>query len=76
MPDTEEVVRATEEQRCAIITELEEKLAGLGIEDTWECLSVGGLMGAKFNMCEHHYRQILQRMSDHVTSELVKEQLN
>ena len=32
MPDTEEVVRATEEQRCAIITEAEEKLAALGIE--------------------------------------------
>ena len=35
MPDTEEVVRATEEQRCAIITEAEEKLAALGIESTY-----------------------------------------
>ena len=76
MPDTEEIVTATKEQRLRIIAEAEEKLAGLGIEDTWECLAVGALMGAKFKTCEHHYREILQRLSDHVTSELVKEQLN
>ena len=73
---TTDIVSATEEQRCTIVSEAEEKLAALGINDSWECLAAGALMGAKFSMCEHHYRAMLQRMSDHVTGELVKDQLN
>jgi hypothetical protein len=54
MPDTQEIVTATEEQRCTIITDAEARLAELGIESTWDCLAAGAMMGAKFNMCDEH----------------------
>jgi hypothetical protein len=65
-----------DEARCVIVDEAAEKLEKLGIDDCWECLAAGALMGAKFTMCEHHYRAMLQRVCDHVTSELVQGQLN
>ena len=76
MPDTEEIFTATEEQRCNILCDAEERLTALGIEATWECIAAGAMMGAKFSMCENHYKEMLERIRDHVTSELLKDQFH
>jgi hypothetical protein len=76
LTDQDNIITATQEERSAIVTEAEEALSALGIAESWECLVVGGLMGAKFSMCDKHYRDMLKRISDHVTSEIIKEQLN